>query len=161
MTQCASPGFPLIFLLLDLVFWAHHREIRIFFGIADILLIGSAFDLAHIIRGRLGTEHFLGRPARRIGPSPLASGSVIGGELYDRRSSAQHSPRCVSAMPVRAGSLILFEPSSANFEHLRFNAAGRDQGQVVISTLVGRDARKGQEKGNVLDVCRIAKCGRV
>jgi hypothetical protein len=40
----------------------------------------------------------------------------------------------------------------------RDRAESRGSDRIVTSTPVGGDARKGQEKGNALDACRMTKC---
>jgi exopolysaccharide biosynthesis polyprenyl glycosylphosphotransferase len=100
-----------------LVFRGHHRKVRILFGIADVILVGIAFELAYATRGRLELQHFFEIPshikALLLGWSILVW-VVLGywWELYDRVDAAH--PRVILRDAFRqcllgAASLILFE----------------------------------------------------
>ncbi|MBZ5602193.1 MAG: sugar transferase [Acidobacteriia bacterium] len=99
------------------MFRGHHRKIRILFGIADIALIGVAFELAYATRGRLDLEHFFALPA--TDKVLLAGWSMLvwvalgyWWELYDHLDTAH--PRLILRDAFRqslvgAASVILFQ----------------------------------------------------
>ena len=99
------------------MFRGQRRQNRILFGIADILLIGIAFEFAYATRGRLELEHFftMSSPAKAL----LAGWSMLAWvalgywwELYNHLDT-EH-PRVILRDTFRqclagAASLILFE----------------------------------------------------
>jgi len=106
-----------LFCILVLVFRGHHRKVRILFGIADVILVGIAFELAYATRGRLELQHFFEIPshirALLLGWSILVWVALgYWWELYDRVDAAH--PRVILRDAFRqcllgAASLILFE----------------------------------------------------
>jgi exopolysaccharide biosynthesis polyprenyl glycosylphosphotransferase len=114
----AASVFPAaIFCILDLVFRGHHRQVRILFGVSDILLIGLAFELAYRTRGRLALEHFFTLPSTDkvlLTLWSMLAWVALGywWELYDHLDSAH--PRVILRDTFRqclvgAASVILFE----------------------------------------------------
>ncbi|HWZ33364.1 MAG TPA: sugar transferase [Bryobacteraceae bacterium] len=99
------------------MFRGHHRKVRILFGIADVILVGIAFELAYATRGRLELQHFFEIPshirALLLGWSILVWVALgYWWELYDRVDAAH--PRVILRDAFRqcllgAASLILFE----------------------------------------------------
>ena len=100
------------------MFRGHHRQVRVLFGVSDILLIAAAFELAYATRLRLpGFEHvfFLPSPVQGLllGWSMLVwVGLGYWWGLYDRIDLAH--PRVILRDAFRqcllgAASLILFE----------------------------------------------------
>lgn len=78
------------------MFRGHHRKVRILFGLADVLIVGLAFQLAYWTRERLALEHnFYLTPPERIVllGSALLVWVLLGfwWELYDRIDAA-HTP---------------------------------------------------------------------
>jgi exopolysaccharide biosynthesis polyprenyl glycosylphosphotransferase len=75
------------------VFRGHHRKVRILFGLADLLIVAAAFQLAYWTRSRLTLEHYFSlTPAVRfiLLAWSLAVWVSLGfwWELYDRVNAA-------------------------------------------------------------------------
>jgi len=101
------------------MFRGHHRQVRVFFGLSDILLIALAFQLAYATRLRLELEHVFyiesTRKALLLGWCMLVwVGLGYWWELYDHIDT-EH-PRVILRDAFRqcllgAASLVLFEYS--------------------------------------------------
>src|SRR5258708_6778595 len=99
------------------MFRGHHRQVRILFGLSDILLIGLAFQLAYVTRARLELTHvfYLTAPVKGLlmGWSMLMWVALgYWWELYDRIDAAH--PRVILRDVFRqcvtgTALLILFE----------------------------------------------------
>ena len=75
------------------MFRGHHRKVRILFGLADLLIVAAAFQLAYWTRSRLTLEHYFSlTPAVRsiLLLWSLAVWVSLGfwWELYDRVNAA-------------------------------------------------------------------------
>jgi exopolysaccharide biosynthesis polyprenyl glycosylphosphotransferase len=99
------------------VFRGHHRKVRILFGLADVLLVALAFQLAYWIRARLALENFFFLSASTrivlLGWSLLVW-VVLGfwWELYDRIDAADVRVILRDAFRqclVGAASIVLIE----------------------------------------------------
>src|SRR5436853_595524 len=79
------------------MFRGHHRQVRILFGVSDILLIGVAFQLAYATRIRLELTHefFITSPiqgllmGRSRMPHRTASGSPVSSRIRRSRYPSQ------------------------------------------------------------------------
>jgi exopolysaccharide biosynthesis polyprenyl glycosylphosphotransferase len=99
------------------VFRGHHRKVRILFGLADVLMVGLAFQLAYWTRERLTLEHvFFLNPLVRITllAWSVAVWVVLGlwWEVYDRIDAADVRVILRDAFRqclVGAASIILIE----------------------------------------------------
>ena len=99
------------------MFRGHHRNVRILFGLSDILLVVLAFELAYVTRVRLELEHtfFLTSPVKVLlmGWSMLVwVGLGYWWEIYDRIDAAHPQMILRDAFQqclLGAASVILFE----------------------------------------------------